>query len=215
MKSTLALSLGALLVGAAAVGSTGAAASPSSTPESGCHNLLKQEEGPTSGVGATKIVRSARVVSAEAPSHNQLDLHDEEHPKEVDLTKVGLGYETFARGGVVDAVLSLGAPVDECAQATYSLELYDLSRRPVLLDDVRTTGALAESPTAGDGKTDRTKVLLHALIDDADALHTASGSCSNARLVVRDAAGSIVDVEPNTGFHYICTGGGGATSYSG
>lgn len=214
MKKVLLVSLSVVLTGAAALTTGTASANPApATPESGCHDLLAPPTAPAtspkaSSVGASRLIESVYEVSHAAPVHNSVGLHESAeshaHPYE-------LGYNRFARGGVGKAELALAAPVSGCPDATYSLELYDLSKRPVLLDDVRVSGLLAQTDGTG------TRVLLSALIDDSDALYTGetNKSCSNARLVVRDAAGAVVDVEPNQGYHHICTGQGGATSYSG
>lgn len=213
MKTKLIVAIGATLTGAAVlVAGTASAAPAPATPETGCHNLLPSPVPPAtepkpSAVGATQIISSAVIGEHKDPVHVG-GLHTSEASKE---HKAEIDPSYFERGGVARVELSLEAPVSGCLDSTYSLELYTPSKPFVLLDDVRVTGALA---TTND---DKKRVLLSALIDDANELYFGKdiGSCSNARLVVRDPAGSVVDVEPNTGFHKVCSLLGGGTNYSG
>ena len=208
MKRVTLTSLGIAVAGAAVLipsAATAGAGSGTVEPTESCYDLVAPATGTHSKIGATKLISSVYEVSHTEPQHDALDRHPDavsrEHP-------YVLGFKHFARGGVARAELRLAAPA--CAAGSYALELYDLARRPVITDDVRVTGADAE--TADQGHT----ILLSALIDDSDALYTgAGGSCANARLVVRDAGGTIVDVEPNAGYITVCTGSGGAGSYTG
>lgn len=215
MKLTVTTALGAVFAGAVLLTANAASAGPApATPELGCHDLLGPSPGVSSAVGANQVIESAFIASHPDPKHNELGVHANEgskaHPAEI-------GYAFYERGGVVEAELALGDSPTNCPGATYALELYDLAKRPVLLDDVRVSGAAADTGGTDEAGNPLPRVLLSALIDDADALYTgeANKTCTQFRLVVRDAAGAVVDVEPNAGLSKVCTGPGTAGSYSG
>lgn len=207
MRTASRAGLAVVVVAAATLSVNTTQAGAATTPETECHNITGTDDATQnpgvlheSAIGARKVTLSVEVHHPEH-RHNVLGLHDNDENK--DDSNVTLTPTQHEKGGVATAALALAAAPSSCPDSTYVFEVYDIQRRPQLLEAVTVTGAAATTDDKG-------RVSFPPSI-----FGSGVGICVNTRLVVRDPGGSVVDVEPNAGYRKVCNNAGNAGSYTG